>query len=488
MTVNGNRPCVFVIFGATGNLSSTKLLPALFRLDAAGRLPDKFLIVAFARRPWNDDEWRAHLEQVLADARGFDPSRFQSFARRFVFVEGDLEQSGSYEKLARRLAAPDLCSCENVVFYLAIRPADFSTVITSLHASGLGQTRKHQIVVEKPFGEDLESAQALNTLLHQHFDERQIYRIDHYLGKETVQNLLVFRFANTAVEPLWNRHCVDHVQITVAEDKGIEERADYYDRAGALRDMLQNHLLQLLTVVAMEPPPALEPDLLRDEKVKVLRSVRPVSSAAAQAVRGQYAAGAINGRQATAYRNEPDVARGSMTETYVAAKFFIDNWRWRGVPFYLRTGKRLRENLSVVALRLRESPQQLFRETPLESCAPNWIVLALQPQETMHIEVHARRPGHGMDTRVIKLDALYRQPNEALLDAYEALLLDLIEGDRTHFIRFDEVEWAWRLVDPILREWAQTREPIPTYPAGSWGPPEADRLLEEDGRTWRNAI
>ncbi|MGH8718523.1 MAG: glucose-6-phosphate dehydrogenase, partial [Burkholderiales bacterium] len=237
MTVNGNRPCVFVIFGATGNLSSTKLLPALFRLDAGGRLPEKFLIVAFARRPWNDEEWRGYLEQVLAETRGFDAACFKRFARRFVFVEGDLEQSASYEKLARTLASPDLCSCENVVSYLAIRPADFSTVITSLHAAGLGQTRKHQIVVEKPFGEDLESAQALNTLLHRHFDERQIYRIDHYLGKETVQNLLVFRFANTAVEPLWNRHCVDHVQITVAEDKGIEERAGYYDRAGALRDM-----------------------------------------------------------------------------------------------------------------------------------------------------------------------------------------------------------------------------------------------------------
>jgi glucose-6-phosphate 1-dehydrogenase len=382
-------------------------------------------------------------------------------------------------------------ACSHVVFYLAIKPTDYPSVIGNLEVAGLNKPRGfHRIVVEKPFGEDLESAQMLNQFLHRSFNEEQIFRIDHYQGKETVQNLLVFRFANTLIEPLWNRNFIDHVQITVAESIGIGGRADYYDKAGALRDMLQNHMMQLLTLVAMEPPPALEADALRDEKVKVLRSIRPISKRAvhAHAFRAQYAPGSVHDQPAVGYAQEAGVENGSITETFVAAKFYIDNWRWRGVPFYLRTGKRLKEQQSLIALRLRHPPQQLFRETPIEKLDPNWILLSIQPRESMHMEIHVKQPGLDLSTRLLQLNASFRSGNERALDAYEALLLDLIEGDRTLFIRFDEVEWAWRVVDPILKYWAQERDFIHTYPAGSWGPEEANRLFDAEDQTWRNSL
>ncbi|MEW5892478.1 MAG: glucose-6-phosphate dehydrogenase [Pseudomonadota bacterium] len=484
-------PCSFVIFGATGNLATKKLIPALFHLELSGKLPEALNFIAFARRDLDNAAWRSHVIKLLKAKTQADDAVLERFAARFDYLRGELNHAPSYEQLKEVLAKPKMGVCSHVVFYLAIKPTDFPAVIKALDCCGLNRPRGlHRIVVEKPFGEDVESARTLNELLHRYFDEQQIFRIDHYMGKETVQNLLVFRFANTLIEPLWNRNFIDHVQITVSESVGIEQRADYYDKAGALRDMLQNHLMQLLTLVAMEPPPALEADALRDEKVKVLRSIRPISkrSVHAHAFRAQYRAGMVNGEQVAGYQDEAGVEKDSVTETYVAAKFYIDNWRWRGVPFYLRTGKRLKDQLSMIAIRLRHPPQQLFRETPLETLEPNWIVLSIQPEESMHLEIHAKQPGLGMDTRVIRLNASYRSPDESPLDAYAALLLDVIEGDHTLFIRFDEVNWAWQVVDPILKYWAQERDFIHTYPAGSWGPLEANRLFDSEETEWRNEV
>jgi glucose-6-phosphate 1-dehydrogenase len=486
-------PCSFVIFGATGHLAATKLLPALYKLEAQARLPDITNFIAFARRNWDDTAWCAHMGESLRLQPGerFDAELFRKFSARFSYVTGDLADPQAYQRLMEELGKPKTGVCSNIVFYLAIKPSDFTAVANNLAAVGLNRPRGlHRVVVEKPFGEDLESAQVLNAVLHRHFDEQQIFRIDHYLGKETVQNLLVFRFANVLIEPLWNRNYIDHVQITVSESAGIETRADYYDKTGALRDMLQNHMMQLLTLVAMEPPPALEADALRDEKVKVLRSIRPIPRRAlhAHAFRAQYRAGVVDGKQVPGYQDEAGVERDSITETFVAAKFLIDNWRWRGVPFYLRTGKRLRRQSSSIAIRYRHPPQQLFSATPLENMDPNWIVLSIQPSENMHLEIHAKQPGLGMHTHMIQMDAGYRGGGERPIDAYEALLLDIVRGDATNFIRFDEVEWAWRVVDPIIKPWAQERDFIASYAAGTWGPEEAKRLFEWDYQAWRDGL
>jgi glucose-6-phosphate 1-dehydrogenase len=486
-----NLPCSFVIFGATGNLASNKLLPALYHLEAAARLAENLSIIAFSRRDWSTEAWREHMREVLTGKINgkLEGPVFERFVARFKYQKGDLNDVESYRALAANL--PPEAACSITVFYLAIKPAEFGAVIQNLEVVGLNKPRgMNRVVIEKPFGEDIESAQMLNRLLHQHFDEEQVYRIDHFLGKETVQNLLVFRFANTLIEPLWNRNFIDHVQITVAESIGIEKRADYYDHAGALRDMLQNHLMQLLTVVAMEPPPALEADALRDEKVKVLRSIRPIAKRAvhAHAVRAQYARGSVNGQSVLGYQQEENVEPNSITETFVSAKFYIDNWRWSGVPFYLRTGKRLANQTSMIAICFKHPPQQLFRETPLESIAPNWVLLSIQPEESMRMEIHVKQPGLDMDTRVMQMNASFLKTDEQTLDAYETLLLDVIEGDRSLFIRFDEVEWAWRVVDPILKHWAVEREYIPTYPAGTWGPADANRLFDSDDQIWRNEL
>jgi glucose-6-phosphate 1-dehydrogenase len=486
----GPGPCHFVIFGATGNLASSKLLPALYQLEAAQRLGDDLRFIAFARRDWRLEDWLQHLALVLQEHTGpaFSRPIYERFARRFDFVEGDLRDPAAYGRLMEELGKPRMGACENIVFYLAVKPADFMDVVDNLNRAGINRAHgRHRIVVEKPFGEDIESARLLNTQLHKHFDEEQIYRIDHYLGKETVQNLFVFRFANTLIEPIWNRNFIDHVQITVAEEGGIGRRAGYYDGAGALRDMLQNHLMQLLTVVAMEPPASLEADALRDEKVKVLRSIRPipVDAVNSYAFRAQYSAGVLGGREVPGYRDEPGVGRESATETFVAAKFYVDNWRWRGVPFYLRTGKRLARSMSLIGIRFRHPPQLLFHDA-CDRIDPNWILLSIQPAECMHIELHAKRPGLEIDTRVVRLNASYRHETEGPMEAYKTLLLDVIEGDRSLFLRFDEVEWAWRVVDPIVRHWASERGFIHTYPGGTWGPDEANRLFDREDHAWRN--
>ncbi len=487
------EPCTFVIFGATGNLSQIKLLPALYHLEEAGKLPDGMKILALGRREWDNDIWREQVKGYLENkARGgINEKVFADFCQRLIYFRGDLTNPECYHQL-KNLIAESSELPDNIAFYMAIRPSEFGTVSQYLADAGLNQQESgwRRIVVEKPFGYDLESAQMLDQRMHKDFDESQIYRIDHYLGKGTVQNVLAFRFANILLEPLWNRNYIDHVQITHSESKGIENRADYYDGAGAMRDMIQSHLMQLMTLVAMEAPAMMDADSVRDEKVKVLKSVRPIPqhAAHAHAFRAQYTHGTVDDEKVCSYLEESNVPKNSTTETYAALKLYIDNWRWKGVPFYLRTGKRMAQNSSVISIRFKRPPQQLFKETQIQRLEPNWLVLGIQPHECLRFVVQVKEPGLEMKLRTTQMDASFCRASDVKLDAYEALLLDAIEGDSTLFLRYDEVSWAWKVVDPILKVWSMERDFIHTYAAGSWGPAEVNRLFDSDDQYWRNMV
>lgn len=491
-------PCTVVIFGASGDLTARKLIPGLYHLYAEGMMPEPFQVIGVARRPKSQAGWREELRGALwRHSRTGAPSagQWEAFAERVFYCEGDFNDPATYARLQGLLAAAPVEELRrNLLFYLAVAPSQFGEISRRLHEAGLlqragGQPGWQRLVVEKPFGQDLQSARALNQHLLRLVEERQIFRIDHYLGKETVQNILMFRFSNSIFEQLWNRQLVDHVQITVSEQQGVGERGGFYEEAGALRDIGQNHLLQVLALVAMEPPVTLESEAVRNEKVKLLRSIRPITAAQAvtHAVRGQYFAGAIEGQPVPGYRQEPKVRADSQVETYIALKLHIDNWRWSGVPFYLRSGKRLPLSASEVRVQFRPAPNVLFAA----QCGPqldvNAITLRLQPHEGISLRFNGKVPGASLRVRPVRMHFSYNTEFGAYTpEAYERLLLEALAGDATLFIRSDEVEAAWSLVDPIREAWAAPLSNREFYAAGTWGPVAAEELMARDGREWRN--
>jgi glucose-6-phosphate 1-dehydrogenase len=496
------EPCIMVICGATGDLTRRKLAPAVYNLALAGFLPPEFTVVGFARRPMTNEEFHAHLREGIDQFSRNRPASeavWSAFTAGIEYVQGNLDDPEAYAALARRLERidRDRGTAGNRIFYLAIQPSLVPEVVSHLGSAGLagsaartsGRHGWTRLVVEKPFGFNEASAETLNRQISEVFTEDQVFRIDHYLGKETVQNLAVFRFGNGLFEPIWNRRYIDSVQITVAETVGLEGRGEFYDETGALRDIVQNHVLQLLAVFAMEPPVEFAPNDLRDEKLKVLRAVRPMTAedVAHNTVRGQYVAGWVAGEKMPAYRDEPEVGPDSETETFVALKLGIDSWRWAGVPFYIRTGKALASRVTEIAVQFRRAPLALFGRAGAPEIDPNVLAIRVQPDEGILIRFGAKVPGPGLNIRGVNMDFRYGSSFAVdSPDAYETLLLDCMIGDSTLFTRDDEVVRAWEILDPIADGWHRgTGGPLHFYPAGSWGPPAADELLTRDSREWR---
>jgi glucose-6-phosphate 1-dehydrogenase len=490
-------PALFVLFGATGDLAHRKVVPALFQLWRTNLLPHEFTLVAVGRRAHTDEAFRAELRaslEIFSRVLPIETAVWEAFAGRIVYHRGDFGDQALYDGLGARLDELDAQrgTRGNRCYYLATQPSAFAPIIAGLGRAGLDHEQHgagwRRIVIEKPFGRDLNSAIRLNREVGKVFRESQVYRIDHYLGKETVRNILVFRFGNGIFEPIWHRRYVDHVQITVAESIGVEKRGSFYEEAGASRDFLQNHLMQLLALVAMEPPATFDADALRDEKVKVLRAMEPMAPAdvAANVVRGQYGPGWVAGEPVAGYRGEEEVDPESETETYVAARLFVDDWRWAGVPFYLRAGKRLPKRATEIAIQFKQVPHALFKESSADPEA-NLLALRIQPDEGILLRFAAKVPGLGVDVRSVNMDFTYGSAFSVdSPDAYETLILDALLGDASLFTRSDEVEKAWGIVTPVIEAWADDAPPeFPNYAAGSWGPDAAESLLLRDGRRWR---
>jgi len=491
------EPCVMVIFGATGDLTKRKLLPAIYNLAKDGYLPEKFAIVGVGRQELERDEFRdealGHLKEFAG--KGLDKKTLNWLHDRLYYTGGDF---GEDKQLFGDLKAllNELCENrgipENYFYYMALPPDLFAVVAGKVVDNGLGREEQghwRRFIFEKPFGRDLRSAKKLNADLLKILKERQIYRIDHYLGKETVQNILVFRFGNGMFEPIWNRNYVDHVQITVAETLGVELRGKYYDTAGALRDMVPNHIFQLVTLTAMEPPVSFNADEVRDEQAKVLEAIKPFDkkSFESDVVRGQYGKGRIESTEVEAYKTEPDVSPRSKTETFVALKLSIDNWRWADVPFYIRTGKRMAEKHTSIIVQFKQPPFVMFRGTPVERLRSNYIDIHIQPDEGITLHFGAKIPGPVMKLGVVDMDFNYVEHfGEQMSTGYERLLFDCITGDATLFQRADMVEAGWETVTPILKHWSESNDKMTRYPSGSWGPKAGDELLTRDGRRWRN--